>query len=432
MKYGTAGTAAVALLLAWPAAVGQAAMTMEQLETQIKILQQQVAELKAMQLQAAPSAPDVAQAPSRFTQPYSALATEERSPVGRAFKQLTGATVGGYLTEQLENFEGTNRTFNNQRFILFVGREVTDRLRFYSEVEFEQLASIEADPADSRGGALEVEQAWIDYGINDLVNVRFGNVLVPFGRFNLTHDDPLQELTSRPLVDRRVVPTTWTETGLGLYGSWNPSGDWNVSYETYVVNGLNDHISSAAGGLRDARGSFGIDNNNDKALVGRIAVSPMPAVEIGVAGYTGEYDKQGHRANGAAIDWRAQHGPFEMVGDAALFDLARGVNNSGSVVPDRLWGAYVEGRYRFWPQWLNGTFLARGFDDPHLTATLRYDHAAIGRFAGAGDFSEDRFTIGLNYRPADVFVVKLDYEINNGNIERGGANGFIASAALSF
>lgn len=425
-----------ALISGWPAASGQAAMTMEQLEAQIKVLQQQVAELQAAQQAAAQAPRETASAPppSQFPQPYSAIAerSEGEGPVGRYFKKLAGATVGGYITEELENFDGNTRTFDNQRFVLFVGREITDRLRFYSEIEFEHLSSIASTAADSRGGEIDLEQAWFDYGINDLVNIRFGNVLVPFGRFNLTHDDPLQELTDRPLVARRVIPTTWTESGLGVYGDWQPGGDWHVTYETYVVNGLNHRMSATSGGLRDARGSAGSDNNHDKALVGRVTVSPLPAVEVGVAGYTGEYDRQGHRANGAAVDWRAQHGPFEVVGEAALFDLARGVNASGSVVPDRLWGAYVEGRYRFWPRWLDGTFLARGFDEPRFTATLRYDHAAISRFAGAGDFGEDRITFGLNYRPADIFVVKLDYEINNGTIERGHANGFIASAALSF
>lgn len=372
---------------------------------------------------------------SHFTRPYTDLTAKAPSAVGRYFQKLTGATVGGYATEQFENFESTNRTFNNQRFIVFVGRELTDRIRFYSELEFEQLASVEADPADSRGGAIEVEQAWFDYGINDALNLRFGDVLVPFGQFNLHHDDPLQELVDRPIVDRRIIPTTWTETGVGAYGEWNLAGDLRLRYEGYVVNGLNNKISATTGGLRGARGSFGSDNNNDKALVGRLSVSPGPWLDVGLAGYTGEYDKQQHRINGAALDWVTKYGPVELLGETALFDLQRGFTDSGAVVPDHLWGTYVEGRYHFWPAWLSNTFLGRGFKHPRLTGTLRYDHGVIDQFstvANAGTFTSDRFTVGLNYRPIDDFVLKLDYEMNNGNLERGRSDGLIAAAALSF
>ena len=420
----------VATLLMLPSRV-MAAASIEELEAKLEAQQQQIQALR----QELSELRHVQPASSNFNRPYSDLTAQTPSAVGRYFQKLTGATVGGYATEELENFAGSTRTFDNQRVILFVGRELTDRIRFYSELELEQLASVEADPADSRGGAVEMEQAWFDYGINDAVNLRFGDVLVPFGQFNLHHDDPLQELVDRPLVDRRVIPSTWTETGVGAYGEWDLTDTARLRYEAYVVNGLNAKISATTGGLRDARGSFGQDNNHDKALVGRISVSLGPWLDVGLAGYTGDYDDQNHRANGAALDWIAKHGPFEVLGEAAVMDLQRGFNNSRAVVPNSLWGAYVEGRYHFWPSWLSNTFLGRGFDHPRLTSTIRYDHAAIDQFndvANAGTFTEDRLTFGLNYRPIDDFVMKFDYEINNGNMERGGSNGFIAAAALSF
>lgn len=443
------------MVIGWIAPASALAATNEELEAQLraqaKLIEQLQLEVGALKRsRSAPQAesarpdegsraaliPDSSEASdSRFSRPDSDLSAPAPGAVGRYFQKLTGATVGGYITEGLENFEGATRTFDNQRFIVFVGRELNDRIRFYSEIEFEQLASIEADPAESRGGALEVEQAWFDYGINEALTLRFGDVLVPFGQFNLHHDDPLQELVDRPLVDRRVIPSTWTETGLGAWGEWNPAEDLRVRYEAYAVNGLNSSISASTGGLRDARGSFGSDNNSDKALVGRVSVSPGPWLDVGLAGYTGDYDTDNHRLNGGALDWVIKHGPAELVGEAARFDPQAGFNGSGSAVPDHLWGAYVEGRYHWWPAWLSNTFLGRGFAHPRFTSTLRYDHAVIDQrstAADAGTFSSDRATLGLNYRPIEDFVLKLDYEINNGNLERGHGNGLIAAAALSF
>ena len=50
----------------------------------------------------------------------------------------------------------------------------------------------------------------------------------------------------------------------------------------------------------------------------------------------------------------------------------------------------------------------------------------------AGNVTEDRFTVGLNYRPIENYVIKTEYQINNGGIERKSWNGFIASIAWLF
>ena len=100
-------------------------------------------------------------------------------------------------------------------------------------------------------------------------------------------------------------------------------------------------------------------------------------------------------------------------------------------------GFYIEPRYHFWPKFLNNTFLGRGFKDPKLTLVNRYDWVDIGDDGdtGNGANEEKRYTLGLNYRPIESWVFKLEYQWNtskNEVLERGNKDGVMASMAIGF
>src|SRR3989344_3300784 len=193
-------------------------------------------------------------------------------------------SVGGYMDHEFADFDNTKSTFDQHRWIINVGAELGDRLRFYSEYE------IEHGGPDALGtGEAKVEQAWEDYKIIVEFNLRGGALLVPFGRYNLYHDSDLQDLTARPIAARDIVPTTWTESGAGFWGEFDSVfkiEDLKIGYEAYVINGLNDGFSDT--GLSGAKGSLQSDNNNNKAFVGRVVVSPALGHEVGLSGYHGD------------------------------------------------------------------------------------------------------------------------------------------------
>ena len=111
-----------------------------------------------------------------------------------------------YSTLKYKDFQNKNSFFDDKNVELFVRAKLTDRLTAYTEIEFEGVATT---VAGARQGAVEVEQGWLQYDINEYFNPRFGVILVPFGNFNLQHFDPFRDLTDRPLMARRVIPTTW-------------------------------------------------------------------------------------------------------------------------------------------------------------------------------------------------------------------------------
>lgn len=352
---------------------------------------------------------------------------------GLVFKDSSGfgnVSVGGYMDHEFENFENTNSTFDQHRWIINIGAELHERLRFYSEYEIEH-----GGPDAPGGGEAKVEQAYLEYLIAEAINIRGGAVLAPFGRTNIYHDSDLRDLTDRSIVARDIIPTTWTEAGVGLFGSFYPEvGDssWEIKYDAYVVNGLDDGFSDT--GLGGARNSLETDNNNNKAFVGRIVVSPALGHELGFSGYHGKYNTDNDDITGFGFDWLTTWGDFEFTGEYAFFDVDE---PAGMDVANRFEGVNAELHYHFWPEFLNNTYMGQGFENPKLTLVGAYSWGQIDddSDAGFGDNEEERYTLGLNYRPVENFVFKVEYQWNdtqNETLERGNNNGFISSAAMGF
>jgi len=339
-------------------------------------------------------------------------------------------SVGGYMDVEYDNFVNAGSRFRQHRWILNIGATLAERLMFFSEYEIEYGGP---DAADA--GEAKVEQAWLDYLISDPINVRMGAILVPFGRYNIYHDSDLQDLTDRPLVARRVIPTTWTEAGIGIHGTFNPTiggnEDVELGYELYIINGLGDGFSDK--GLRGARGSMKADDNNSKAVVARLLISPKLGHEIGISTYTGKYNND-DSITGIGLDWLSVWGPLEVVGEYASFTVDE---PAGVDLAETFQGYYIQTNYHFWPEGLNNSFLGRGFDDPTFTLVGRYGSAKIDDDddADTADNEETRFTLGFNYRPVESWVLKLEHQWNdtdNETLERGDNNGFMASMAMGF
>jgi hypothetical protein len=335
-----------------------------------------------------------------------------------------------YATLEFLDFKKMDSTFDARNIELLVAGRMGPRLSGNAEVEYERGKTI-----GEGNGAVEVEQGWVQYEIDSFANLRTGVILVPFGNYNLTHFDPFQDLTSRPLVAQSVVPTTWAEAGAGIVGSVFPSENSVVDYQIYFVNGLADAMNNTEG-LHDDGGNFETDNNNNKGVVGRVAVS-SGRNRIAGSAYHGAYDRSGNQISGFDADGMVVVGPLEVLGEWARFNVEHGLTADGDPTPRNLQGAYVQANYHFWFDFLNQTFLGRQFDDPTFTLVARWGFARIA-VAGAGpDNRETRATFGLNYRPTVTFVYKVEYQANNTRrggepLQLGDLDGVVASVTAAF
>jgi hypothetical protein len=354
-----------------------------------------------------------------------------------------------YVTTEFHAIQKNKPEFAGAKLELFPSIKLTDRLRAFGEFEF--IGGSDQNTLVLGGNNnVDLDQAWLEYSVNEYLKPRVGIVLVPFGRFNLESFDPVQEFTTRPIYALKVVPSVWAETAAGFTGratlGSGEGGGWfkdtAIEYQFYVMNGLNDNISNRDS-LRDARGGARVtgDNNHDKAVVGRVLAKLRPGVEIGVSGYTGTYDNTGKRMHAVNVDVRLFKDPFELLAEGATFELEPGGLSSATSqlnqpVPAYLRGGFIEGRYRFWPQWLTGSWLARGFDDPKFAALLRIEQSTVANRLGPA-IRESRLSIGMNFRPIPTVAFKAEYLFNFNRatdqpLVFGDNNGLFLSATGAF
>lgn len=363
-------------------------------------------------------------------------------PVWR--KMGKGTFVGGYFDVDFQKAQGQNGRFRQQRLIPFLYGDIAEGLRFATEIEFENggvsdevnLDNVEVDTTTGKGtaegdlsGEVKIEFAFLDYAVGgEPFGIRAGLLLTPLGKLNAVHDSPLQDLTDRPLVNRVIIPTTLSEPGAGVFGTVYPSELSKLDYEVYVVNGFNGGDGgsniSAKKGLRAARGSASSDNNGRPAWVGRVGVSPWLGGEVGASVHTGAYDNAGSRTlTIGAVDWGFQHGPWELLGEAAKAWVEKGAETAAGV-PPQLTGYYVQGNYHFLQD------VAR--PGSTFTGVARYD--AVNTDRSTPGKGTQRLTLGLNFRPVEDTVFKLDYQLNfeDGARTRVPNDAVLASVATYF
>lgn len=318
--------------------------------------------------------------------------------------RLGGRTViGGYAEAEFryEREAGITEevTFVPRRFNIFTHSVVSDRVAIGSEIEFEEM-----------GEEIKLEFAAVDFLAHEALSFRGGVILSPLGKFNLAHDAPFNDLVERPLVSTQVIPTALSEPGMGLFGAIYPSGSWRLTYELYGVNGFNEGIieDSDRTSVPNGRGTIE-DNNNRPSAVGRIALSPREGVELGGSFHIGPYNvfqkdglKVDERRNLSifALDYELRRGRWELLGEYARAHVD---------VPQPLVGLFARRQQGVYAQ-VNGHFgkgLFPALPQSVFTATLRYDYVDFDAEA-RGD-SHRKITMGLNFRPTEDTVFKLNY-----------------------
>ncbi len=374
---------------------------------------------------------------------------EERIPLGfgttgsgkliyaKPFLSAPKATLGGYVDVMYNHLSRRNldnpsrQSFGQQRLVPFIYAAITNRVKFATEIEIERGGT---DAPESGDGSIKIEFAQLDYLITEPINLRAGILLMPVGKFNLLHDSPLNDLVDRPMVSRVIIPSTWFESGAGLYGTLYPTALSKLDYEIYAVNG----VSSTAGditdlGVRSARGSVSRDRNDSKAVVGRVAFSPRLGIEVAGSAYHGLYRNATATMGSSyldifAVDWTFQRGPFEIIGEAAWSRISN--NGTG---PAGMQGYYLQGNYHFMPEFLKNLAPSHFSDASTFTAVVRWgqvdtdtDDRTRG-LAGGGNRRElERLTLGINFRPIEDTVLKFDWQFNT----QKNATGLVASADL--
>ena len=124
--------------------------------------------------------------------------------------------LGGYAEINWQHI-GTDgvsegHQFQMRRMTLFVSSTINRKMKFMSEIEFEE-----------GGKEIAIEFASIDVEFHPMLNLRGGIIMNPIGSFNQNHDGPKWEFTDRPISSTQLLPATWSTAGFGLFGKSCPT-----------------------------------------------------------------------------------------------------------------------------------------------------------------------------------------------------------------
>ncbi len=301
-------------------------------------------------------------------------------------KNVSFVNFNGYITNEFFSAQGSNTTFDNHYFNIFVSSQLTDKIFIEGQLEYEH-----------GGKDIDVRYAYADYKISEAFVIRSGKFLVPAGEFNeYLYPEYLNKTVSRAWVNREIAPSAWGEIGVQVRGRLGNGGDVTPFYAAYVVNGLNgdsgDGIRNLRGNDRDTKGG-----NDNKAFGGAFGVDLGDEITISANYYSGKYTPDNElnlSILGASFYMNKEKysvwGEYHMANQEAYNDATDPSLGSTDLQKH---GFYIQGGYMVTDK---------------LESILRYDAITLD---GAPEGDRSRITVGANYYLAKTAIVKVNYEL---------------------
>jgi hypothetical protein len=329
-------------------------------------------------------------------------------PSADASYPVTGP-ISGYMDFHFNKPEAGDGQLDFHRFVVIFSHSFSPRIRFVAELEIEH-ALVEGL---EEKGAVELEQAYVDFLLTRGFNVRAGMLLVPIGIVNERHEPPVFNGVERPFVDTVIIPSTWFEAGAGVHGEVGRG----LRYRAYVMAPLDAAKFSAEEGIREGRQEGSQSNVRNVAFAGRAEYIGVPGLTLGASVWTGKSSFSIPRLDSnvwiGEIDARFKHDRLELrsefarvsIGDAErLNDAIRLQAGVSPNIAQGLRGFYGEAGYRVW-----ASGPARD-----LVAFVRYENFDTQfrmppGFVPLKQFDRDAWVIGATYYPDPDVAVKVDY-----------------------
>jgi hypothetical protein len=347
----------------------------------------------------------------------------------KVYKVRQGVSLGGYGEVLYENFAGSREDdepsgavdrIDALRAILYAGYKFSDKILFNSELEFEHGSTEE-------GGSVSIEFAYLDYRFSPRLGLRAGLLLPPMGFINELHEPPTFLGARRPETERAIIPSTWRENGIGVFGEAG-----RVSYRGYLVNGF-DATGFGAAGLRGGRQNGAEAAAENFGAVGRVDYTGVLGLTVGTSAYLGNSGQGAvlpsdptRTVSAGTFIWDL-HGEYRIRGfelrgllavatldDAAEINQLNGLTGSASV-GERMVGFYLQGGYD----------VLRGSGSGHqLLPYVRYERLNPQDEVPAGfaaDPANERslVTAGAMWKPVPNVSLKADYQIVSNEAQTG-------------
>lgn len=327
--------------------------------------------------------------------------------------------IGGYVEANWQHL-GTDgvtegHQFQMRRVTLFVASSIYKRIKFLSEIEFEDGTK-----------EINIEFASVDIEFHPLFNLRGGIVMNPIGAFNQNHDGPKWEFVDRPVSATQMLPATWSNVGFGAFGKLYKD-NWVYAYEAYLTNGFDDKIIANTENKTFLPASkanpdrFEESFNGVPLLTAKTAIRHKNIGELGISYMGGVYNK--FEDDGLTFDKRRRVDVYAIDFNTTLPFTKTWINAEYAWVsvdvPDtysqqfgeRQGGGFID---IVQPVLRQGIF---GFERSVINAAFRFEYVDWN----SGVFNETNTTIhddfisiipAISWRPTSQTVIRLNYRYN--------------------
>lgn len=339
----------------------------------------------------------------------------------RPFLQIGKLPValGGYVEANYqylsENGVSEGHQFQMRRLTLFVSSTISKRIKFLTELEFEDGTK-----------EINIEFASVDIEFAPLFNLRGGVVMNPIGAFNQNHDGPKWEFIDRPISATQMLPATWSNVGFGIYGK-KYTTDWVYAYEAYLTNGFDDKIIANAENKtflpasKENRDRFEESFNGSPLFTGKVAIRNRRIGELGLSYMGGVYNK--FEEDGITLDDKRRLHVVALDFNTTLPAINTYINAEWAWVSVDIPDTYTEqfGRKQ------QGGFIDLvqpvlkrpifGFENAVLNAAVRLEYVDWnkGNFKSTGgNIADHVFAIvpAISLRPTPQTVIRFNYRHN--------------------
>ena len=328
-------------------------------------------------------------------------------------------SLGGYVEANYQHL-GTDgvsegHQFQMRRLTLFVASSISNRVRFLSEIEFEDGTK-----------EINIEFASIDIEFHPMLNLRGGIVMNPIGAFNQNHDGPKWEFIDRPISATQLLPATWSNVGFGLYGKLYKN-NWVYAYEAYLTNGFDDKIINntenktflPASKLNPNR--FEESFNGVPLITTKVALRNKRIGELGLSYMGGVYNK--FQEDGIELDKKRRVHAIAIDFNSVLSFTKTYINTEWAFVSVDVPETYTQ---QYGKKQMGG-FLdvvqpiikksILGFEHSVINAVCRFEYVDwnVGIFnETGGNIREDIIAIvpGLSWRLTSQTVIRFNYRYN--------------------
>lgn len=328
----------------------------------------------------------------------------------------TPIAIGGYVEMNWQKMTTDGVSEGNQfqarRLSIFISSAISKRVKFLSEIEFED-----------GGKEIAIEFASVDVEFDPLVNLRAGIILNPIGSFNQNHDGPKWEFADRPISSTQMLPATFSNAGVGLFGK-KYTNKWMFGYEAYLSGNFDNSIientqnKTFLPATKNNLQRFEEINSGEPLFTGKLALRNNKIGELGISYMGGIYNK--FQDDGIVIDKKRRVKVFALDFNTTLPKTKTFITTEFAWIyvdvpefysqqfGDRQQGGFID----IVQPIVTGTIL--GWEKATINIACRLDYVDwnVGKFKeGNSNIGDDLWSImpAVSFRPSPQTVIRLNY-----------------------